>query len=363
MAPMPLVWSDDHRLHEPSAEIWLGVRTPAVELPVRAEAIRAALEAAGHPVVAARPQPDAALEAVHDRALLDFLAGAYAGWTAAGLHEDPGQPEVIPYFFAHPGLLGPHAPALPVATWARTGAFAFDTMTPVGPGTWAAARAGADAALTAAELVLAGAPAAYACTRPPGHHVTRAAYGGCCYLNNAAIAAERLCAALGGPVALLDVDAHHGNGAQAIFYERGDVRTGSVHVDPADGWFPHFLGFGGEDGAGAGRGANRNLPLAPGTGDAGWVAAVQELAAWAGDARALVVALGVDAAAGDPESPLAVTADGFRAAGRALGALGLPTVVVQEGGYDVDAIGGLVRAALEGIASGFDAADEGSEDG
>jgi acetoin utilization deacetylase AcuC-like enzyme len=352
MAAMPLVWSDDHRLHEPSAELWLGVRTPAVELPVRAEAIRAALEAAGHPVVAARPQPDAALEAVHDPALLAFLAGAYADWTAAGLHEDPGQPEVIPYFFAHPGLLGPHAPALPVATWARTGAFAFDTMTPIGPGTWRAARAGADAALTAAGLVLAGAPAAYACTRPPGHHVTRSAYGGCCYLNNAAIAAAALHAALGGPVALLDLDAHHGNGAQAIFYADAGVRTGSVHVDPGHGWFPHFLGFAGEDGAAAGLGANRNLPLAPGTGDAGWVAAVEDLAAWAAGARALVVALGVDAAAGDAEAPLAVTADGFRAAGRALGALGVPTVMVQEGGYDVDAIGALVRAALQGIDEG-----------
>ena len=111
-------------------------------------------------------------------------------------------------------------------------------MTPIGAGTWRAARAGADVALTAAELVLAGAPAAYACTRPPGHHVTRRAYGGCCYLNNAAIAAERLRAALGGPVALLDLDAHHGNGAQAIFYADGDVRTGSVHVDPARGLVP-----------------------------------------------------------------------------------------------------------------------------
>ena len=197
--------------------------------------------------------------------------------------------------------------------------------------------------------MLAGAPAAYACTRPPGHHVTRSAYGGCCYLNHAAIAAARLCDALDGPVALLDLDAHHGNGAQAIFYDRGDVRTGSVHVDPARGWFPHFLGFAGEDGAGAGAGANRNLPLAPGTGDAGWVAAVEDLAAWAGDVRAVVVALGVDAAAGDPEAPLGVTAAGFRAAGRAIGRRRLPTVVVQEGGYDVETIGGLVRAALQGI--------------
>jgi len=349
---MPLVWTEAHRRHVPSAEIWLGVRTPAVELPARADAIRAELAAAGHPVVAATAHPDAALEAVHDRALLDFLATAHADWEAAGLPADPGQPEVIPYFFAHPGLLGPIAPATPAAIWARTGHFAFDTMTPIGAGTWEAARAGVDAALTAADLVLAGAPAAYACCRPPGHHVTRSAYGGCCYLNNAAIAAEGLRAALGGPVALVDVDAHHGNGAQAIFYDSVEVVTGSVHVDPAHGWFPHFLGFAGEEGAGA----NRNLPLAPGSGDEPWVAAVQELAWWAATyaPRALVVALGVDAAAGDPESPLAVTADGYRAAGHALGALGLPTVVVQEGGYDVATIGMLVRATLEGIAHGRD---------
>ena len=352
-AAIPLVWSDAHRRHAPTAEIWVGVRTPAVELPVRADAIRAALEAAGHPVVAATAHDDAALEAVHDPALLAFLAGAHADWTAAGLPDDPGQPEVVPYFFPNPALLGTIAPAVPVATWARTGFFAFDTMTPVGPGTWAAARGGADAALTACDLVAGGAPAAYACCRPPGHHVTRAAYGGACYLNNAAIAAAALRDRLGTPVAIVDVDAHHGNGAQSIFYADAGVRTGSVHVDPAQGWFPHFLGFAGEAGEGDGTGANRNLPLPPGSGDGPWVAAVEKLARWASGARALVVALGVDAAAGDPESPLQVTQDGYRAAGRALGALGLPTVVVQEGGYDPDTIGGLVAATLAGLADGI----------
>jgi acetoin utilization deacetylase AcuC-like enzyme len=353
-AAIPLVWSDAHRRHVPSAELFVGVRTPAAELPARADAIRAELERAGHPVVAATAHPDAALEAVHDPALLAFLAGAWEDWAAARLPDDPGQAEVIPYFFAHPGLLGTVEPALPVATWARTGRFAFDTMTPIGPGTWEAARGAADAALTACDVVLDGAPAAYACCRPPGHHVTRSAYGGCCYLNNAAIAAARLREALGGPVALIDVDAHHGNGAQAIFYDRADVVCGSVHVDPGAGWFPHFLGFAREQGEGIGQGANRNLPLAPGSGDDAWVAAVRELAWWAAafEPRALVVALGVDAAAGDPESPLGVTENGFHAAGHALGALGLPTVVVQEGGYDVATIGALVRAALGGMAAG-----------
>ena len=125
-------------------------------------------------------------------------------------------------------------------------------MTLIGPGTWEAARAAVDVAVSAADLVLDGAPAAYACCRPPGHHVTRAAFGGSCYLNNTAAAVARLRARVGGPVAVVDVDAHHGNGTQAIFYDDPDVLVGSVHVDPGAGWFPHFLGFADETGAGAG---------------------------------------------------------------------------------------------------------------
>jgi acetoin utilization deacetylase AcuC-like enzyme len=200
--------------------------------------------------------------------------------------------------------------------------------------------------LTAVDLVAGGEPLAYACCRPPGHHVTRSLYGGSCYLNNTAIAAAALLERLGGPVAIVDVDAHHGNGTQELFVGRGDVLTASVHVDPSAGWFPHFLGFAAENG-----GANLNLPLAPGTGDERWLAAVREAADFAAPARALVVALGVDAAAADPESPLEVTTAGYREAGRILGELGLPTVVVQEGGYDLEAIGPLVVEALRGLAT------------
>jgi acetoin utilization deacetylase AcuC-like enzyme len=228
-------------------------------------------------------------------------------------------------------------------------------MTPIGPGTWAAARAAVDCALTACDLVVGDAPAAYACTRPPGHHVTRTAYGGSCYLNSAAIAAQHLRAQGVERVAIVDVDAHHGNGAQSIFWERGDVLTASVHVDPASGWFPHFLGGAVERGAGPGEGANRNVTVPPGAGDPAWLAAVEECAGWVEElgAQALVVALGVDGAAGDPESPLRVSEDGCRAAGQRLGALRLPTVVVQEGGYDLATIGGLELAALEGLEEGL----------
>jgi acetoin utilization deacetylase AcuC-like enzyme len=334
---MPVVWSDRCLLHEPLAEIWVGTRTPAAEVPARAEAIRAVLDAR---FVEAEPHPDDALLAVHDADLLAFLASAWHEWESAELEQD----RVVPYVFAH-GELG--ARRVPTAAWAKPGWFAYDTMTLVGPGTWEAARAAADAALTAVDLVVAGEPLAYACTRPPGHHVTRSAYGGSCYLNNAAAAAAALRERLDGPVAVLDVDAHHGNGTQEIFRGRGDVRTGSVHVDPGAGWFPHFLGFADES-----DGSNLNLPLAPGSGDGPWLEAVNQLATWAGGAAGLVLALGVDAAASDPESPLSVGAEAFRQAGRVLGGLGVPTVVVQEGGYDLDSLGPLVREALLGLDEG-----------
>ena len=345
---MPVVWSDRHRMHDPGGEIWVGMRTPGTELPERADRIRAALEQRGARIVEAADQPLDALTAVHDEALVDHLAGAWRAWDEAGLPDDPGQDRVVPYLFPHPSLFSGRRAHLATSITARAGQFGYDTMTLIGPGTWEAARAALDAAVTAAELVLEGAPVAYACTRPPGHHVTRECFGGSCYLNNSAAAAARLRAAGRTPVAVIDIDAHHGNGTQAIFWHDDDVLTGSVHVDPGAGWFPHFLGFEDERGA---SGSNRNIVLAPRARDERWVAAVNELAEWvaAGGARALVVALGVDAAGGDPEAPLAVTAEGFRAAGRALGALRLPTVVVQEGGYDLDAIGELVCEVLTGI--------------
>ena len=155
-------------------------------------------------------------------------------------------------------------------------------------------------------------------------------------------------------MAVIDIDAHHGNGTQAIFYNRGDVFYGSVHVDPGAGWFPHFMGFADETGKGAGSGANRNIPLPPRSGDDRWLTAVEQLV---DDARtfgadALVVSLGVDAAIDDPESPLRVTRDGLRAAGILLGGLGVPTVAVQEGGYHLKTLGTLVADCLAGLAEG-----------
>jgi len=336
------VWSEDCLRHEPESEVWVGVRTPATELPARALAIREALLTAGAEEVTAVAHDDSALLAVHEPALVEFLRTAWDEWSAASLPSD----QVVPYVFARPELTSGRPPVTPTAVWARPGLFAYDTMTLIGPGTWEAARAAVDVALTAADLVAEGAPLAYACTRPPGHHVTRSLYGGSCYLNNTAIAAAALLDRTGGPVAVVDIDAHHGNGTQELFLGRTDVLTASVHVDPGAGWFPHFLGFQTENDT-----ANLNLPLAPGTGDAEWLAAVRRAADFAAPARALIVALGVDAAAGDPESPLEITADGYREAGRILGGARLPTVVVQEGGYDLETIGELVVESLRGLSA------------
>jgi acetoin utilization deacetylase AcuC-like enzyme len=337
----PFVWSDDCLRHEPDAEVWVGVRTPATEVPARAVAIRAALTMAGAREVAATAHDDTALLEIHDPALVEFLRTTWEEWSNADLPSD----RVVPYVFARAELTGGRAPARAAAVWARPGLFAYDTMTLIGPGTWEAARAAVDVALTAVDLVAGGEPLAYACCRPPGHHATRSLYGGSCYLNNTAIAATALLRRFGGPVAVVDIDAHHGNGTQELFIDHRDVLTASVHVDPGAGWFPHFLGFATENDD-----ANINLPLAPGTGDDAWLAAVREAATFATSARALVVALGVDAASGDPESPLEATAAGYHEAGRILGELGLPTVVVQEGGYDLATIGTLVVETLTGLA-------------
>jgi len=341
MLSLPFVWSDDCLRHEPDAEVWVGVRTAATEVPARAVAIREALVGAGAREIAAVPHDDSTLLAVHDAALVEFLRTAWDEWSAADLPSN----RVVPYVFARSELTSGRAPATTAATWATPGLFAYDTMTLIGPGTWEAARAAVDVALTAVDLVADGEPLAYACCRPPGHHAAAALYGGSCYLNNTAIAATALLARLGGPVAIVDIDAHHGNGTQELFLDRRDVLTASVHVDPGAGWFPHFLGFAAESDE-----ANLNLPLAPGTHDDEWLTAVRQAAKFAANARSLVIALGVDAAAGDPESPLEVTAAGYREAGRILGELGLPTVVVQEGGYDLGTIGPLVVEPLTGLA-------------
>jgi len=329
--------------HVPGAEIWLGTPTPGTEVPERVTAIESAL--ADWPLVEAMPHSDDVLLAVHDPRLVEHLRTIWSRWDAYGTER------VVPYLFPTSGLLGELPEREPVAPHAAAGRYCYDTMTLVGPSTWEGARAAIDVALTCVDIV--GNGVVYGLTRPPGHHVTRTAYGGSCYLNNAAVAAEGFRRAGHERVAVIDIDAHHGNGTQDVFYSRGDVFYGSVHVDPGAGWFPHYAGFADETGVSAGVGANLNIPMAPGSGDAPWLDAVRRLvdAASTFRATALVVSLGVDAAIDDPESPLEVTLDGYGEAGRILGALALPTVALQEGGYHLPTLGALVRATLEGLRS------------
>jgi acetoin utilization deacetylase AcuC-like enzyme len=347
---MPVVWSPETRRHEPMREVWVGVPTEGTEVPERVDRILDAL--AGHQLVEATPHDDEVLHRVHDPALVEHLRTIHAEWMSGPYADLVGQDRVVPYVFPTPAMTQGMPLTRAAATHGRAGQFGYDTMTLVGPGTWEAARAAVDCALTAVDVVAGGAVAAYALCRPPGHHVTRSGYGGSCYLNSAAVAAQSLREEGHASVAVVDLDAHHGNGTQAIFWERADVRYGSLHVDPAAGWFPHFVGHAHETGVGEGAGATRNLPLAEGTRDGSWVEGVSALADFAAGADALVVSLGVDAAADDPESPLQVTADGYAAAGRLLGSLGVPAVIVQEGGYHLDTIGGLVAAYLAGHAEG-----------
>lgn len=354
MRRTPVVYAEGHRHHTTDTGHWVGVPIETLEVPERIEVVRKSLEALGHEIIPAMSHDDSVLETVHDPAMVEYMRTAHEAWLESGYDTEPGQANVVGYAFPTPSFLGDLPLRLPTSAAARAGVYAMDTMTPIGPGTFLGARAAVDAAQTAARTVASGSRSAYAACRPPGHHAGRAFFGGSCYLNNAAIAVVELMQAGGfATVTVLDLDAHHGNGTQEIFYRRADVGYGSVHVDPAAGWFPHFVGHATETGTGRGKGANLNIPIAPGEGDETWLAGIDRLVEFASgmQSEALVVSLGVDAAAGDPESPLSITESGYAGAGNRIASLDLPTVFVQEGGYVLETIGGLVAAAL----GGFDA--------
>lgn len=350
LSQLPVIWHSECRLHEPDGEVWLGVWDAGTEVPERATVIREALCDAGAVLQHATDHEDRALTAVHDQALVEHLRTVWEQWESVGFPAEHDRRRVVPYLFPTAGLLEGLPCLPPSALHGRLGMFCYDTMTLIGPGTWTAARAAADAALTAADLILSGTRVAYALCRPPGHHAGPRAYGGSCYLNNAAIAAQFLRDGGVERVAIIDIDAHHCNGTQAIFYQRPDVFVGSLHIDPGAGWFPHYVGFRHEHGDGPGVGANCNIPLPPGTSDADWLDAVESLCADARrhGAEAVVVSLGVDAAVCDPESPLAVSAAAYRGAGQRIAALA-PALVVQEGGYHLPTLGTLVVETLSGF--------------
>ncbi|SMF77176.1 Acetoin utilization deacetylase AcuC [Tistlia consotensis] len=338
---MKVVFSPEHARHEPQLFLVRGQPKPSAEQPERAERLLAAVQARGDEILAPAGLGPGPLAAVHTPDYLRFLEEAWDAWQALG---DSGG-EIIPN--VHPAH---HQASYPRAIVGRAGWHMADTACPIGPGTFAAACAAADAAATGAELLLDGETQAYALCRPPGHHAYADMAGGFCFLNNAAIAAQRLRRAH-ERVAILDVDVHHGNGTQGIFYQRPDVLTVSLHADPQD-FYPFFWGHGHERGAGPGLGYNLNLPLPIGTADDGWLAALERHALPAIRAfapGALVVALGLDAFEGDPLRGLAITTPGFARIAAAIARLGLPTLLVQEGGYLAPELGGNLASFLGGF--------------
>ena len=312
--------------HAPAEEFGREGLVAYPEGPRRYDVIRGALQSVGSTdFVAVTNHDDGQLCAVHDADYVAFLQGAYTSWIAAG-----GVGDLAASVFS--GADG----RAPANTAAATGFYGFDT-TPLTAGTWAATRAAADAALTAADQVAAG-DSAYALCRPPGHHASRNRFGGYCYLNHAALAAQSLSAT--GTVAIVDVDYHHGNGTQQIFYERDDVFFVSLHADPE--WeYPLFWGRVDETGARDGVGFTHNVPLPAGIDDASYLAqlasALQRVRAF--NPRYLVVSAGFDIWRHDPLGTFALSADGIARVGVSLADLALPTVIVQEGGYDVDTPG------------------------
>ncbi|WP_372619341.1 histone deacetylase family protein [Falsiroseomonas sp.] len=333
----------DQARHDPRFFLMRGRQRPNFEVPARAAALEAGLARLG--IVPAIPPPArrAAIEAVHAPAYLDFLRDAPAAWAAL---PDPG-PEVVGNMHPTPEMLAQGA-RLPAGLVGQVGWYTADTACPIGAATHAAALGAAACALAAAGEAAQG-RSAYALCRPPGHHAYAARAGGHCYLNNAAIAAEALRRAGAARVAVLDIDSHHGNGTQGIFWTRGDVLTVSVHGDP-NAYYPWFVGHASERGGGVGEGCNLNLPMAYGTGDAEWLAAIAAGldAIRAFRAEALVLSLGFDASEAEPLGFLRVTADGFARAAAAISAAGLPTTIVQEGGYAVEVIGSLLEDFLGG---------------
>jgi acetoin utilization deacetylase AcuC-like enzyme len=307
-------------------------------VPERLDSILDAMQAAGlGPIVAPADAGLAPLEAVHERDMLDVLATAHRD-------ADPPASPAFPSFFAPPGQR--RAPTSPAG---RLGLYCVDMEVPIDAHTWDAALASAHCAYAGAVHLRRGARHVYALCRPPGHHAGPNFCGGYCYLNNAAIAARAL-GEDGARVAILDIDYHHGNGTQAIFYADPDVGYGSLHIDPNVA-YPYFAGYADEVGTGAGRGTNWNRPLPPSTGEARYLSELAELLArlHAFAPRWLVVSAGFDAYEHDPISSFHITTAGFREIGQRIRSLGRPTLVVQEGGYCVPDLGANVVAFLHGL--------------
>ncbi|HEX8262531.1 MAG TPA: histone deacetylase family protein [Allosphingosinicella sp.] len=334
---MRLFWDERQRLHAPAQELHNGGFVPYAEHCGRIDSMLAALGACS----GSADHGEAPLLRVHPRDYLDFLRTAFADWRSAGRPGDAS------------GYVWPVVGRRPLdldRIDARLGRYSMDASTPIAEGTWESAYWSAQTALSALDAVLGGERSAFALCRPPGHHAGADYMGGYCYLNNAAIAAEAALAAGRARVAVLDVDYHHGNGTQDLFLGRGDVFFASLHADPRTD-FPFFWGHADETGTGEGAGATLNLPLPRGTGRPGYEAALDRaLAAVAGfGAELLVCSFGADTFSGDPICSFALETADYAPVARRIASLGLPTLVVMEGGYAVDALGANVASFLEGL--------------
>ncbi|HVS30881.1 MAG TPA: GNAT family N-acetyltransferase [Thermoanaerobaculia bacterium] len=330
--PLKMVVTKEHQLHHVRERGY-------VERPVRVERIVAAMTAVpGVEIVPVRSHGEAAIRAVHDSDFIDYLARV--------CNKLPDGEAVYPYVFP---IRQQHRK--PFDDVLQAGYYCIDTFTPLTRNAWVAARAAVDCALTGADLIREGERLVYAVCRPPGHHAERRVYGGFCYLNNAAIAAQDL--STSGTVAVLDIDFHHGNGTQDIFWERDDVLTISIHGDPSYA-YPYFAGFADERGANRGQGMHHNFPLPENITDDDYLVtlhgALEIIERFR--PRYLVVSAGLDIAKGDPTGAWKITAAGFEKIGGAIASLALPTLVVQEGGYDSRVLGRNARQLVVGLQHG-----------
>ncbi len=339
-------YNEHHAQHRGRIEFFRGEMVPCFEKPERAELVLAELGRRGlGQIVTPHGVPLVSLERIHTPRYLHFLRNAWSEWLAL----DPANSDKDAFPAVWP-IRGLRSDVEPDNFCARMGLYSMDSGTPLTAGTWIAAKTGADCAVNAAHALRLGERATFALTRPPGHHAGADFFGGYCFLNNAALAAQHLLDDGAKRVAILDLDYHHGNGTQSIFYGRSDVLFVSLHADPRHE-FPFYLGHADERGVDAGLGYNLNLALSPGTTSAQWFAALEtaciKLASYAPDA--LVVSLGVDTFVGDPLSHFALTSADFLRVGERLAFLGLPTAFMLEGGYAVGEIGVNVVNVLEGF--------------
>ena len=339
---MIVTYAVEQHLHAPAQIVARGRIIDNYEVPLRTEILRGALERSGHVIVKPRDFGMEPLRTVHDVAYLGFLESAAQRWAALPDAGDLAQ--------AHACAHRSHRHC-PSSIQGQVGYYLSGSLCPIDVGTWEAARWSANCALEAAEHLLQGAREAYALCRPPGHHAYADFASGFCYLNNMAIAAHRMAVTL-GQVAILDIDAHHGNGTQSIFYDRDDVHFVSVHADP-NHFAPFYAGYVDEQGSGAGLGHTLNLPLSSKITDDGWIDAInQGMTSIRNYApKALLVSLGFDAFKDDPSCDLEVSTEGFRIAGRHIGAIDCPVLFVQEGGYAVDSLEANLSAFLDGFFS------------